>query len=75
LPSPVPSGARSGVLRVDQDGHITDVVLRTSRPLPGPIGRVLSCPLTSRRALVLAAVDRLGDEVVEDPGRHPLVPA
>jgi D-alanyl-D-alanine carboxypeptidase (penicillin-binding protein 5/6) len=36
LPSPVHSGTRVGVLRVDQSGHVTGVVLRTSRPLSGP---------------------------------------
>jgi D-alanyl-D-alanine carboxypeptidase (penicillin-binding protein 5/6) len=36
LPSPVSSGARIGVLKIDLDGQITDVVLRTSRRLPGP---------------------------------------
>jgi len=36
LPSPVSSGTRIGVLKIDLDGHITDVVLRTSRRLPGP---------------------------------------
>lgn len=45
----------------------------TSSPAePDRSGSFLS--LTSRRALVLAAVDRLGDEVVEDPGRHSPVP-
>lgn len=36
MPLPLPNGARVGVLRVDEGGHVTVVVLRTERPLPGP---------------------------------------
>ena len=36
LAPPVPAGTRVGLLRVDQGGQVTDVVLHTTVPLPGP---------------------------------------